>query len=88
MIDDFFIGVLRVFCSKQLKQNTLSTKKNSKEIPSDELKNKDLNSESLGDKQLTQLSTDEVRIKDTSSFKKESREITVTFIKRHKLRTN
>jgi hypothetical protein len=84
MIDDFSFGIVRVFNSKQLKPNTMNTKKNSKEIPTEKLENKDLNKESLGENELPAKSTEEINLKDTPYSTNGLGEITITFIKRRR----
>ena len=62
----------------------MNTKKNSKEIPTEKLENKDLNKESLGENELTPKSTEEINLKDTPYSTEGIGEITVTFIKRRR----
>ncbi len=62
----------------------MSTKKNSKEIPTEKLENKDLNKESLGENELPPRSTEEINLKNTPYSTEGIGEITVTFIKRRR----
>jgi hypothetical protein len=62
----------------------MNTKKNSQEIPTEKLENKDLTIESLGENELPVKSTEEINLKDTPYSTNGTREITVTFIKRRR----
>ena len=62
----------------------MNTKKNSKEIPTEKLEDKDLNNKSLGENELPLKSTEEINLKDMPYSTKGIGEITVTFIKRRR----
>ncbi len=62
----------------------MNTKKNSKEIPTEKLENKDLNKESLGENELPAKSSEEINLKDTPYSTNGLGEITITFIKRRR----
>ena len=62
----------------------MNTKRNSKEIPTEKLENKDLNKESLGENELPPKSTEEINLKDTPYSTNGLGEITITFIKRRR----